>query len=63
MALLKYLTQQEKPINSGSLFTKNEVEEAIKALAKVLEWKMVQRVLRSIFLKMEHQHNFKKLNI
>jgi len=37
MALLKYLTQQEKPTNSGSLLTRNEVEEANKAVVKVLE--------------------------
>jgi len=48
--------QQEEPTNSSTLLTKNEVEEAKKAVAKVLEWKMVQRVLQSIFLKMECQH-------
>ena len=37
MALFKYFTQLEKPTNSGSLLTKTEVEEANKAIAKVLE--------------------------
>jgi len=49
MDLLKYLTRQEMPTNSGPLLTRNEVEEANKAVAKVLEWKMVQQVLQSIF--------------
>ena len=35
--LFKYFTRLEKPINSGSLLTKTEVEEANKAVAKVLE--------------------------
>ena len=37
MALFKYFTRLEKPTNSGSLLTKTEVEEANKAVAKVLE--------------------------
>ena len=37
MALFKYFTRLEKPTNSGSLLTKTEVEEANKAIAKVLE--------------------------
>ena len=37
MALFKYFTRQEKPTNSGSLLTKTEVEEADKAVAKILE--------------------------
>ena len=37
MALFKYFTRQEKPTNSGTLLTKTEVEEADKAVAKVLE--------------------------
>ena len=37
MALFKYFTQQEKPTNSKCLLTKTEVEEANKAVAKVLE--------------------------
>ena len=35
--LFKYFKRQEKPTNSGSLLTRNEVEEANKAVAKVLE--------------------------
>ena len=35
--LFKYFTRLEKPTNSGSLLTKTEVEEANKAVAKVLE--------------------------
>jgi len=31
------------------LLTRNQVEEANKAVDKVSEWKMVQRVLQSIF--------------
>jgi len=62
MALLKYLTWQGKPTNSASLLIRNEVEEANKAKAKVqakvLEWKMVQWMLQSIFLKMEHQNKW-----
>jgi len=30
---------------AGPLLTRNEVEEANKTVAKVLEWKMVQQVL------------------
>ena len=37
MALFKYFMWQEKPTNSGTLLTKTEVEEADKAVAKVLE--------------------------
>ena len=37
MALFKYFTRQEKPTNSKSLLTKTEVEEANKAVAKVIE--------------------------
>ena len=37
MALFKYFTRREKPIYSSSLLTKTEVEEADKAVAKVLE--------------------------
>ena len=37
MALFKYFTRREKPTNSKSLLTKTEVEEANKAVAKVLE--------------------------
>jgi len=40
------------------LLTRNQVEKADKAITKVLEWKIVQRVLRSFFLKMEHQHKY-----
>jgi len=46
--LLNYLTRREKPTNSNFLLARNEVEEN-KAVAKVLEWKMVQQVLQSIF--------------
>ena len=35
--LFKYFKRQEKPTNSGYLLTRNEVEEANKAVAKVLE--------------------------
>ena len=35
--LFKYFTRLEKPTNSSSLLTKTEVEEANKAVAKVLE--------------------------
>jgi len=37
MALFKYFTRLEKPTNSESLLTRNEVEEANKAVTKVLE--------------------------
>ena len=33
--LFKYFKRQEKPTNFGSLLTRNEVEEANKAVAKV----------------------------
>jgi len=38
------------------ILTRNEVEEANKKVVKVLEWKMVQPVLQSIFLKTECWH-------
>jgi len=50
MALLKYLMRWEKLTNS-TLYL--QVEEANKAVAKVLEWKMVRLVLQSIFVKNE----------
>jgi len=50
------IKRREKPTNSCSLLTRNEVEEANKAVAKVLEWKMVQQVPQVFFLKMERQH-------
>ena len=37
MALFRYFTRQEKPTNSSTLLTKTEVEEADKAVAKILE--------------------------
>jgi len=52
--LIKVSYSIRKPTNSSPLLTRNEVEEANKAVAKVLEWKMVQQVLQCIFLKMEH---------
>ena len=35
--LFKYFKRQEKPTNSGSLLIRNEIKEANKAVAKVLE--------------------------
>jgi len=57
MALLKYVMWWDKPTNSSFYLQGHQVEEANKAVAKVLEWKMVQQVLRNIF-KMEHQHKW-----
>jgi len=46
--LVSYTTR--KVYQFQLLLTRNQFEEANKAVAKVLEWKMVQQMLWSIFL-------------
>jgi len=47
--LIKVSYVMRKTYQFQLLLTRNQFEEANKAVGKVLEWKMVQQVLHSIF--------------